>query len=138
MPQISFQADTQNELITMVRRWISGTDATGEQPVETRERTSSSRQRELFEVLNHLKGADSRRFVRELAQAASQGDAVPFDAELRSRYGKTNGTAFAGMVAGPNKVMRRIADRDLITRDAATGDYRIDQGDAAIILAHLG
>jgi len=40
---------------------------------------------------------------------------VPFDDALRARYRKTNGTAFAGMVSGPNNLMRRIAKRDLIT-----------------------
>ena len=88
----------------MVRRWVSGLVATLEHPAETRERAWSSRERELLEVLNHLKGLDSRRLVRELAEAAIKGDAVPFDAALRSRYRKPNGTAFAGMVAGTDQV----------------------------------
>ena len=55
---------------------------------------------------------------------------------LKARYGKTTGTAFAGMVSGPNKLMRRIAKRDLITWDGAAGGYRIDPADAEIILAN--
>ncbi len=54
----------------------------------------------------------------------------------KARYGKTNGTAFAGIVAGPNKLMRRIAHRDLIAWDAAAGGYRIHPADAEIILAN--
>jgi len=136
MPQISFQADTQDELITMVRRWVAGLDMNESQPSEGVERPADWRTRGLQEVLRRLKGVDSRRLVHEIAEAAVHGDSVPFDDALRTRYGKTNGTAFAGMVSGPNKLMRRIAKRDLITWDAAAGGYRIDPADAEIILAN--
>jgi hypothetical protein len=135
MPQISFQADTQDELIAMVRRWVAGVDAVEVGPAERDERPADWRARELREVLHRLKGVDSRRLVREVAEAAMRGDSVPFDAALRARYGKSSGTAFAGMVSGPNKLMRRIAKRDLITWDAAAGGYRTDPADAEIILA---
>ena len=136
MPQISFGADTQDELITMVRRWVAGLDAVGSGPSELEERPADWRTREVQEVLHRLKGVDSRRLVHEVAEAATRGEAVPFDDALRARYGKTNGTAFAGMVSGPNKLMRRIAKRDLITWDAAAGGDRIDPADAEIILAN--
>jgi hypothetical protein len=136
MPQISFQADTQDELITMVRRWVAGLDAAGPTQAALEERPADWRTREVQEVLHRLKGVDSRRLVHEVAEAAMRGDSVPFDDALRARYGKTRGTAFAGMVSGPNKLMRRIAKRDLITWDAAAGGYRIDPADAEIILAH--
>ena len=136
MPQISFQADTQDDLVTMVRRWVAGVDAIDRLPAEGEERPADWRTRELRAVLHRLKGVDSRRLVREVAEAALRGDSVPFDDALRARYGKTNGTAFAGMVSGPNKLMRRIAKRDLITWDAAAGGYRIDPADAEIILAN--
>ena len=41
---------------------------------------------------------------------------------------------FAGIVAGPNKVMRRVARRDLITWDADARGYRMDPTDAEIVL----
>ena len=136
MPQISFQADTQDELIAMVRRWVAGVDAVEVWPAELDERPADWRARELREVLNRLKGVASRRLVREVAEAAQSGDSVPFDDALRARYGKTTGTAFAGMLSGPNKLMRRIAKRDLIKWDAAAGGYKIDPADAEIILAN--
>ncbi|MGO9177893.1 MAG: hypothetical protein ACLQBX_17640 [Candidatus Limnocylindrales bacterium] len=134
MPQISFGADTQDELVAMVRRWVAGLDAVDSGPAELEERPADWRTREVQEVLHRLKGVDSRRLVHEVTEAAVRGDAVPFDDGLRARYGKTNGTAFAGMVSGPNKLMRRIARRDLITWDAAAGGYRIDPADAEVIL----
>jgi len=136
MPQISFQADTQDELIAMVRRWVARLDVVDSSLAEVTERPADWRARELQEVLNRLKGVESRRLVHEIAEAALRGEAVLFDDALRARYGKTNGTAFAGMVSGPNRLMRRIAKRDLITWDAAAGGYRIDPADAEIILAN--
>jgi len=136
MPQISFQADTQDELIAMVKRWVAGVVASESRLVTVEEDAENRRLRELQGVLRRLKGVDSRRLLHELAEAAMRGDAVPFDEALRARYGKTNGTAFAGMVSGPNKLMRRIAKRDLITWDAAAGGYRVDPADAEIILAN--
>ena len=56
------------------------------------------------------------------------------DANLIRRYGKQTGTAFAGIVAGPNKVMRRVARRDLVTWDADAHGYRMDAADAQIVL----
>ena len=60
--------------------------------------------------------------------------ALPLDADLAARYGKRTGTAFAGIVAGPNKVMRRIARRDLLIWDGDAHGYRMDPADAQIIL----
>jgi hypothetical protein len=37
-------------------------------------------------------------------------------------------------VAGPNKVMRRVARRDLITWDGYVRGYRMDPADAEIVL----
>jgi hypothetical protein len=90
--------------------------------------------RQLGEALNGIRGRDSRRLLREVAELALQDRALVLDADLAARYGKTTGTAFAGIVAGPNKVMRRIARRDLVTWDADVRGYRMDPADAEIVL----
>jgi hypothetical protein len=92
------------------------------------------RRRQLGEVLNAIQGADSRRLLREVAEHSIRDEALPLDADLTARYGKQTGTAFAGIVAGPNKVMRRVARRDLITWDADARGYRMDAADAEIVL----
>ncbi len=133
MPQISFQADTQDELVEMVRRWVAGIP---ERAITSAAEPSTERRaNEVREVWQRIRGEDSRRLVLDLAEAARDGRAVARDAALLARYGKTTGTAFAGMVGGPNKLMRRIAGRDLITWDAAAGAYRVDPRDAEVILA---
>jgi hypothetical protein len=86
------------------------------------------------EVLNAIRGADSRRLLREVAELSLQDATLVLDAMLTARYGKRTGTAFAGIVAGPNKVMRRVARRDLVTWDADGHGYRMDPADAEIVL----
>ncbi len=131
MPQISFQADTQDELIEMVRRWVTGLTIEAAPVVEP---SPAERESDVREVMHRIRGEDSRSLVIEVAAAASRGAALPRDARLLKRFKKTNYTAFAGMVGGPNKLSRRIAGRDLITWDAAAGGYRIDPRDAEVIL----
>ena len=108
MPQITFQADTQDELIEMVRRWVTGLTV-GAAPVAAP--SAEDREREVREVMRRIRGEDSRNLVLEVAAAASHGAAVPRDAKLLRMFKKTNYTAFAGMVGGANKLMRRIGAR---------------------------
>jgi hypothetical protein len=44
-----------------------------------------------------------------LYRSGGLGETLAFDQALKARYGKTTGTAFAGIVGGANKVARRIA-----------------------------
>ncbi len=134
MPRVEFEADTQQELLEMVQRWVgpgAGDMAKPPQSADTREEALTS---QIREVIHGIKGVDSRKLVRELAEAAIRGDAVILDERLKSRYNKTTGTAFAGIVSGPNKLMRRIARRDLITWDASVLGYRIHPADAKVVL----
>ena len=128
--QLVFEVETMEGVVAAVRRWL---DAQPGEPRSAAETEEARRERELREVLGAIRGPDSRRLVRELAEAAGRGEAVPFDADLKARYGKTNGTAFAGIVSGPNKLARRIAGRDLIAWDAAVRGYRMDPLDARIV-----
>jgi hypothetical protein len=130
--QLVFEDETMEGIVTAARRWLDARPGLPRSAAETEE---ARRERELREVLGAIRGPDSRRLVRELAEAAVRGEAVPFNADLKARYGKASGTAFAGTVSGPNKLMRRVAHRDLIVRDAAMGGYRMDPLDAHVVLA---
>jgi hypothetical protein len=134
VPRIEFEADTEEELVALARRWVMG-PPTQSQPSPTNQTDQADlRRRQLGEALNGIRGRDSRRLLREVAELALQDRALILDADLAARYGKTTGTAFAGIVAGPNKVMRRIARRDLVTWDADVRGYRMDPVDAEIVL----
>lgn len=134
MPRITFEADTEDELLTLAWRWVMGPQRQPRDPVTSPADQADLGRRQLGEALNAIRGADSRRLLREVAELSTREQALVLDADLAARYGKRTGTAFAGIVAGPNKVMRRIARRDLITWDADARGYRMDPADAEIIL----
>ena len=135
MPRIEFEADTEEALLALAWRWVMGPrhepgDAGKEQATDK----ADLRRRQLGEVLNAIRGVDSRRLLREVAELSTRNAALVLDADLAQRYGKRTGTAFAGIVAGPNKVMRRVARRDLISWDPDARGYRMDPADAEIVL----
>jgi hypothetical protein len=134
VPRVEFEADTEEQLLALAWRWVMGParDAGGSVPDQADQ--ADLRRRQLGEVLNAIRGADSRRLLREVAELSTRDEALVLDAELAARYGKRTGTAFAGIVAGPNKVMRRVARRDLITWDADARGYRMDPADAEVVL----
>lgn len=136
MPRIEFEADTEAELLALARRWVMGPDSGPGTAVAVANQADQSelRRRQLGEALNAIRGADSRRLLREVAGLSLHGSALPLNSDLTTRYGKRTGTAFAGIVAGPNKVMRRVARRDLVTWDADAHGYRMDPADAEVIL----
>jgi hypothetical protein len=134
VPRVEFEADTEEQLLALAWRWVMGparvAGVTAQDPADH----ADLRRRQLGEVLNAIRGADSRRLLREVAELSSRNAALVLNAELAARYGKRTGTAFAGIVAGPNKVMRRVARRDLIVWDADARGYRMDPADAEIVL----
>jgi len=134
VPRIEFEAETEEELVALTWRWVMGPRYGHGDQVGHEADQADLRRRQVGEVLNAIRGADSRRLLREVAELSMRSAALPLDADLAARYGKRTGTAFAGIVAGPNKVMRRVARRDLITWDADARGYRMDPADAEIVL----
>jgi hypothetical protein len=134
VPRVEFEADTEDELLALARRWVMGPPREPAPSVANHADQVDLRRRQLGEALNGIRGRDSRRLLREVAELALQDRALVLDADLTARYGKTTGTAFAGIVAGPNKVMRRVGRRDLVTWDADVRGYRMDPIDAEIVL----
>jgi len=135
VPRIEFEANTEQELLALAWRWVMGPSPKAGASAEERADQADLRRRQLGEALNAIRGADSRRLLREVAELSVNGSALPLDAQLAARYGKKTNTAFAGIVAGPNKVMRRVARRDLVTWDGDARGYRMDPADAEIVLA---
>lgn len=135
MPRVEFEADSEEELVSLAWRWVMGPrrDLEHGVPTEAVDETEL-RRNQLAVALRTIRGVDSRRLVREVAELSLADGALVLDEALRQRYGKSTGTAFAGIVAGPNKVMRRIARRDLLVWDAAAGGYRMHPADAEIVL----
>jgi hypothetical protein len=120
--------------LALARRWVLGPKTGSDDSGSGQANEADLRRRQLGEALNGIRGADSRRLLREVAELSLHGHALMLNAELATRYGKKTGTAFAGIVAGPNKVMRRVGRRDLVTWDADARGYRMDPADAEIVL----
>ncbi|MGI8871922.1 MAG: hypothetical protein ACR2KI_04895 [Candidatus Limnocylindria bacterium] len=137
MPRVEFEAETEEALVALAWRWVMGPRRQPDGSVADQVDQANHadlRRRQLGEVLNAIRGADSRRLLHEVAELSVHDTALLLDANLAARYGKRTGTAFAGIVAGPNKVMRRVARRDLVTWDADVRGYRMDPADAEIVL----
>ena len=134
MPRIEFEADTEAQLLALARRWVMGPESGAIGLGTDQADQVELHRRQLGEALNAIRGADSRRLLREVADLSLGGSALVLNEELAARYGKRTGTAFAGIVAGPNKVMRRVARRDLVIWDADAHGYRMDPADAELIL----
>jgi hypothetical protein len=134
VPRIEFEAETEDQLVALAWRWVMGPSRQPDGSARDQADQVDLRRRQLGEALNGIRGKDSRRLLREVAELSTRGDALVLDADLTARYGKKTGTAFAGIVAGPNKVMRRVARRDLVTWDADVRGYRMDPADAEIVL----
>jgi hypothetical protein len=133
VPRIEFEADTEEQLLALARRWVMGPRQAAAEATDPADAVEL-RRRQLGEALNGIRGRDSRRLLREVAELSIRDEALVLDANLTARYGKRTGTAFAGIVAGPNKVMRRVARRDLVTWDADAKGYRMDPADAELVL----
>jgi hypothetical protein len=133
VPRVEFEADTEEALVALAWRWVMGPkrEHEGGSPDGIDE---TERRNQLAVVLRGVRGLDSRRLVREVAELSAADRALVLDEALRQRYGKSTGTAFAGIVAGPNKVMRRVAARDLLVWDPGAGGYRMHPADAEIVL----
>jgi hypothetical protein len=137
VPRVEFEADTEEQLLALAWRWVMGPRHQPDGPAGTQPNQADQadlHRRQLGEALNGIRGRDSRRLLREVAELSLQDAALVLDADLAASYGKKSGTAFAGIVAGPNKVMRRVARRDLVTWDADARGYRMDPADAEIVL----
>lgn len=134
MPRVEFEADTEEELVALAWRWVMGPRRERDDGASTDASDETERRNQLAVVLRSVRGLDSRRLVREVAELSLTDRALVLDEALRQRYGKSTGTAFAGIVAGPNKVMRRVARRDLLVWDPAAGGYRMHPADAEIVL----
>lgn len=137
MPRVEFEADTEDELVALAWRWVMGPKRELDEPASGGRDDTEVRRRQLVEVLRAVRGLDSRRLVSEVAELSLKERTLVLDEELRQRYGKRTGTAFAGIVAGPNKVMRRVAHRDLLIWDPAERGYRMHPADAEIVLQTL-
>jgi len=138
--RVTFEADSSEELLDMVRAWALGSGSaprpgTAEDVEQTRLAGDFSETGPaLYRLLvDGVKGERSRRFLRQVAEASVKGKTVRLSEALVSDYGGTKSVTMAGIVSGANRRMMKVAGRLLITRDSQ--GYAMSHDDAAGVLA---
>jgi hypothetical protein len=87
VPRVEFEADTEEALLALAWRWVMGPPRQNGGSESDRADQADLRRRQLGEALNSIRGADSRRLLREVAELALQDEALVLDAALAARYG---------------------------------------------------
>jgi hypothetical protein len=138
--RVTFEAETSEELLEMVRRWVLGAGPTplpgtakqpgGPRPTSESVETGPRLYRSLVDGVN---GERSRRFLRQVARASAKDEAVSLSEALVTEYGGTKNVVMAGVVSGVNRRMKTVAGRLLIERDSQ--GYAMSRDDAAGVLA---
>ena len=83
MPRIEFEADTEEQLLALAWRWVMGPQRQpGGAPVTDQADQADLRRRQLGEVLNAIRGSDSRRLLREVAELSTA--AMPRSSWMRT------------------------------------------------------
>ncbi len=82
MPRIEFEADTEEALLALAWRWVMGPQRLAGGTVADPADQADLRRRQLGEVLNAIRGPDSRRLLREVAELSMQDAALVLDANL--------------------------------------------------------
>ena len=82
MPRIEFEADTEEQLLALAWRWVMGPQHRPGELVPDQTDQADLRRRQLGEVLNAIRGADSRRLLREVAELSTRDEALVLDAGL--------------------------------------------------------
>jgi len=134
LPRVELEADTIEELVDMVRRWVAGYPEEGADQSTDQELPPET----LESVLERIKSPASRLFLREVAARTLAGETLRIDDALRARCGVLPGRPFVGVLGVANRTMRRRASRDLVTWDPVGEGYQVSFDDALVIARTLG
>jgi hypothetical protein len=132
MAKITIEAATPDELLVFVRKWL---DDHGERSEVT---SAGGDAAKIRTAVRSIYGPISRRFLRDVAEAAKRGERVTVDADLARRYGVVDGGSLGGAIGnaatGLNKAVGRwVLDR--VSRYPSV--WMMSSGDAHTVLAAL-
>jgi hypothetical protein len=134
---ITFHGASMDDIARDVAGWLAGLGAglrTGASEVTERGPNSVAA---IAKVLSGVHGEQSRRLLRQLAEAGLEGEAVHLTGSLVSEFGVTGGTAFAGMIGPVNRRAKAVLGRPLIdsrSPDPNSRSWRIESKDAWAVL----
>ena len=98
MPRIAFEADTETELLDLAWRWVMGPSRGADSSPGDSADQADLRRRQMGEVLNAIRGPDSRRLLRE---ADSPFGIRPEDGEQHELRGDELDPVEALVAVGP-------------------------------------
>jgi hypothetical protein len=121
MPRIEFEAETLEELRTMVGAWGSSTrppdraaGETADGGVQQQPPARTWEPSRFFEALDGLHGKHSLRFLIEVAQVAMNDDEVCNTSQFQGGYGVSTGIAFAGVIGSIHRRFRAMGLEDIV------------------------
>ncbi|MDR3633820.1 MAG: hypothetical protein P4L84_08285 [Isosphaeraceae bacterium] len=132
MAKITIEAATPEELLVFVRKWLddreSRSDSAGAGGDAAKIRTA----------IHRMYGPVGRRFLRDVAEAATRGERVTVDADLARRYGFTDGGSLGGAIGNAATGLNKAVGRWVLDR---VGRYpsvwTMSSADAETVLAAL-
>ena len=134
MPRVEFEADTEEELLALAWRWVMGPARDAGRPVTDQADQLDLRRRQLGEVLNAVRGADSRRLLREVAELSARDEALVLNAELAARTGSRPGPRSPESSRARTRSCAGSLAETCSSWDADARGYRMDPADAEIVL----
>jgi hypothetical protein len=132
MAKITIEAATPEELLVFVRKWLDGREG---RPVSE---SAGGDAEKIRTAIRRMYGPVSRRFLRDVAEAAQRGERVTVDADLASRYEVKDGGSLGGAIGNAASGLHQAVGRWVLDR---VGRYpsvwTMSSADAEAVLAAL-
>lgn len=130
--KITIEAATPEELLVFVRKWLDGRE--GQRGSES----AGGDAEKIRAAIRRMYGPVGRRFLRDVAEAATRGERVTVDADLARRYGFSDGGSLGGAIGNAATGLNKAVGRWVLDR---VGRYpsiwAMSSADAETVLAAL-
>ena len=132
MAKITIEAATPEELLVFVRKWLEDRES---RPGSA---SAGGEAEKIRGAIRRMYGPVGRRFLREVAEAATRAERVTVDANLARRYGFVDGGSLGGAIGNAATGLNKAVGRWVLDR---VGRYpsvwTMSSADAETVLAAL-
>jgi hypothetical protein len=137
---VTFTGASMAEVARLIAAWTPPLAPADSGSAASTSTTAASDLELIGRVLANVRGTQTRRLLRVIAEAGLKGETVTLSEALMSDFGVTSGSAFAGMVAQANRRGKTIMGRPLIghpSTDLRAKVWQITPEDAKAVLKAL-
>ena len=124
MARITIEADSHEQLVEFVKRWVHSASPEGEAE-------------KFAKAISRMYGPITRGFVEAVAEAAERGQQMFPDAEFAKRFGKDHAGQLGGAIAAAWAAFTKFVGRDVLQSAKYPTRYWMSKEDAVRILAAL-